>query len=83
VWDVGFYAAPGPFTELTTDQREMVGRLATDPQGPCRAAQGLVVAPPDVAGAGLSEQRMAERNTGPARLLLERVLDLGTPRGEP
>src|SRR4051794_31308665 len=54
----------------------MVARLAPDPQGLCRAAQGLVVAPGDVAGAGLSDQRMAERNTRPASLLLERVLKL-------
>ena len=75
--DVGFYAAPGPFTELTADQLEMVARLAPDPQGLCRAAQGLVVAPADAAGAGLPDQRMAERNTRPASLLLERVLELG------
>jgi hypothetical protein len=79
--DVGFYVAPGPFTELTTDQPEMVARLAPDPRSFCRAAQGLVVAPQDAAGAGLSDQRMAERNTRPASLLLERVLDLDGDAG--
>ena len=79
--DVGFYAVPGPFTKLTTDQLEMVARLARDPQGLCRAAQALVVAPPDAAGAGLSDQRMAERNTRPASLLLERVLELDGDAG--
>jgi len=74
--DVDFYAAPGPLTELTTDQTEMVGRLALGPEGLCLAAQGLLVSPPDAIGAGLSEQRMAERNTRPASALLQRVLEL-------
>jgi hypothetical protein len=81
VLDVGFYAVPGPLTELTTDQLEMVARLVRDPQGLCRAAQGLVVAPPDAVGAGLSDQRMAERNTRPASVLLERVLELDGDAG--
>ena len=78
--DVGFYADPGPFTELTQDQLEMVARLAPDPQGLCRAAEGLVVAPADAA-AGLPDQRMAERDTRPASLLLERLLELDGDAG--
>ena len=74
--DVTYYAAPGPLTELTAHQAELVRRLALDPVGLCRAAQGLVVPPHDAFGAGLSEQRMAERNTRPASALLQRVLEL-------
>jgi len=74
--DLAFYAAPGPFTELTTDQVELIRRLDPDPTALCRAAQGLVVSPPDAAGAGLSEERMAESNTRPARALLGRVIEL-------
>ena len=83
--DLGFYAAPGPLTELTTDQTEMIGRLAPDPKRLCRAAQGIVVSPPDAAGAGLSEQRLSERNTRPAGALLQRVLELdgATPLDQP
>lgn len=74
--ELDFYAAPGPFTKLTTDQIDLIRRLDLDPSGLCRAAQGLVVSPLDAAGAGLSEQRMAERNTRPASTLLQRVLEL-------
>ena len=55
--------------------------MAPDPRGVCRAAQGLVVAPPDAARAGLPDQRMAERNTRPASLLLERLLELDGDAG--
>ncbi len=74
--DVAYYAAAGPLTELTAHQVEMVRRLALDPVGLCRAAQGLVVPPQDAFGVGLSEQRMAERNTRPASALLQRALEL-------
>ena len=73
--DVGFYAVPGPFTALTTEQLEMVARLPRDPRGLCHAAQGLVVAPADAARAGLSGERMAERDIRPASVLLELVLE--------
>ena len=76
VLDLEFYAAAGPLTALTTDQAEMILGLALDPTDLCRAAQGLLISPPDAFGAGLSEQRMAERNTRPASALLQRVLDL-------
>ena len=83
--DLDFYAAPGPLTELTAEQTEVIRRLAPDPKGLCLAAQGLLVSPPDAVGAGLSEQRMAERNTRPAGTLLQRVLDLdgATPLDQP
>ncbi|HMJ78170.1 MAG TPA: transglutaminase-like domain-containing protein [Iamia sp.] len=74
--DLAFYAAPGPLTELSADQVELIRGLDPDPRGLCRAAQGLVVSPPDAAGAGLSEHRMAESNTRPARALVGRVLEL-------
>jgi hypothetical protein len=54
----------------------MIRDLTVAPRELCRLAQGLVVAPPDAAGAGLSEQRLAERNTRPASTLLARVLEL-------
>ena len=44
--DLDLYAAPGPLTELTTEQTEMIRQLALDPKGLCLAAQGLLAAPP-------------------------------------
>lgn len=73
---IDYYAAPGPLTELDTEQAEMIRRLGLDPEGLCRAAQGLLISPLDAIGAGLSEQRMAERNTRPASMLLSRALEL-------
>jgi hypothetical protein len=70
------YAEPGPFTELTADQHALVQTLGDDPLAVCRAVQGLLVGPGDAAGAGLSDQRMSERNTRPARDLLARALEL-------
>jgi hypothetical protein len=71
-----FYAAPGPLTELTGSQAEAVRRLDQAPRDLCRTVQGLVVQPLDAHGVGLSEERMAERNTRPASALLRRVLEL-------
>ena len=84
--DLDLYAAPGPLTELTTEQQTSVTRLGLDPSDLCRVAQRLLVAPLDAIGAGLSEQRMLERNLRPASVILQRALDLdgseplGTPR---
>lgn len=84
--DPDFYADPGPLTELTTEQQGLVAGLGPEPRDLCRAAQGLLVAPLDASGAGLSEQRLLERNLRPASALLQRALDLdgsaplGTPR---
>jgi hypothetical protein len=82
---VAFYADPGPLTELTSDQSQLVRELGLDAMGLCRVAQGLLLAPQDATGAGLSEHRMAERNTRRAGALLQRVLELGgdTPLDQP
>ena len=82
---VDFYATPGPFTALTDDQSAMVRDLVADPRALCRAVQGLVVSPPDATGAGLPDDRLAERNTRPAAALLRRVLELDAdaPLDEP
>lgn len=71
-----FYSQFGPFTELGADQRDLVDGLDCDPMVLCRIAQNLLVAPGDAFGAGLSEQRMNERNLRPAGALLQRALDL-------
>jgi len=83
--EVDFYASPGPLTELTTGQTEMIRRLGLDAPGLCRVAQGLLVSPPDAVGAGLSEERLAERNMRPASSLLRQVLELdgASPLDEP
>lgn len=79
--DVAYFAAAGPLTGLTPDQAELIRGLALGPEGLCRVAQGLLVSPPDAVGAGLSEQRMAERNTRPASALLRRALELDGQTG--
>ena len=63
-------------TELTTEQVTAVRELQLDPAGCCRVAQGLLVDPHDAFGTSLSPQRLAERNTRPAALLLQRVTEL-------
>jgi len=82
---VDFFASAGPFTELATDERDAVRGFGLDPAGLCLLAQGLLISPPDAFGVGLSEQRLAERNTRPARALLARVLELNdtTPLDQP
>ncbi len=74
--DLDFYSTPGPLTALTADQAALVSRLDPDPLELCRAAQRLVVSPPDAALAGLSKDRMAEINVRPASALLTTVLEL-------
>lgn len=80
-----FFAAPGPLTELTSEQAAMIRAIALGPEDLCRVAQGLLVASPGAVGAGLSELRMAERNTRPASALFGRALELAemTPLSEP
>ena len=75
--DAAFYADAGPLTGLTKEQSSLVTGLGLGPQDLCRVAQCLLVAPSDAFGAGLSEQRMSERNLRPASALLQRALDLG------
>jgi hypothetical protein len=81
---VEFYAVAGPLTELTAEQTDLVRGLSLDPLGLCLVAQRLLVSPPDAFGAGLDEQRLAERNTRPASALLRRALELDgtTPLSE-
>ena len=82
--DVDFYAAPGPFTELTNAQAELIRQLDSDAVALCRVAQGLLISPPDAAAAGLAESRQGERNVRPASALMQRTLELdGTPLSEP
>jgi hypothetical protein len=82
---IDFFATPGPLTELTSDQAELIRGLALGPEDLCRVAQRLVVSPPDAIAAGLTEARLTERNTRPATALLQRALELdgATPLGEP
>ncbi|CAN5416245.1 hypothetical protein BH10ACT1_BH10ACT1_42910 [soil metagenome] len=74
--ELSFYAAPGPLTELTGEQAAMVRGLSDDAVELCRAVQGLLIAPGDAFGAGLSEARLTERNTRPATALLQQALEL-------
>ena len=71
-----YYAQPGPLTQLTSDQVELVRHLGTDPELLCRYAQALLTQVGDAHGSGLSPVRMAERNTRPATALLQRALEL-------
>jgi len=79
-----FFAAPGPFTQLTVEQTNMIRDLELGPAELCLVAQRLLVAPGEASGVGLSEQRLAERNTRPATALFARALELDavTPLGE-
>jgi len=74
--EVGWYAQPGRLTTLTAEQIESVSDPGLDPLDLCRLAQGLLIAPSDPFGEGLSEQRMGERNLRPATAILARALDL-------
>ncbi len=74
---IDFFAAPGPLTELTTNQSSLIRSLELGPEDLCRVAQQLLVSPPDAVGAGLTEERLAERNTRPATALLQRAIELG------
>jgi hypothetical protein len=82
---VDFYAAPGPMTQLTGDQSTLIRALDLAAEDLCRVAQRLLVSPPDAFGAGLTDARMAERNTRPATALFQRALELdgATPLSEP
>jgi hypothetical protein len=71
-----YYAQPGPLTELSSGQVELVRHLGTDPERLCRYAQVVLTPVGDAHGSGLSPVRMAERNTRPATALLQRALEL-------
>ena len=79
-----FFAAPGPFMQLTVEQANMIRDLELGPADLCLVAQRLLMAPGEASGVGLSEQRLAERNTRPATVLFARALELDgvTPLGE-
>ena len=81
---VEFFAEAGPFTGLTGGQCEIIRGLAIGPEYLCRVAQSLLISPPDAVGAGLTEERLAERNTRPAADLFARALQLDStiPLGE-
>jgi hypothetical protein len=81
---LGFFAAPGPFTELTVEQASAIRSLDRGPTDLCRVAQRLLVAPSDVGSTGMTEQRVVERNTHRAGALFARALELDavTPLGE-
>jgi hypothetical protein len=71
-----YYAQPGPLTQLSSDQAELIRHLGTDPERLCRYAQAVLTPVGDAHGRGLSPVRMAERNTRPATALLQRALEL-------
>jgi hypothetical protein len=82
--DLTFYAKPGPLTSLTQQQAEQVRELDLGPEGLCRAVQGLLVPPQDAYGSGLSDARLAERNTRPAGVLLHRAMEMdASPLSQP
>jgi hypothetical protein len=79
--DPEYYRWPGPLTELDGAQRALVETLPAYPVQLCAAAQGLLVLP----GAELSPRRLEERNTRPARRILQAALsragdELDVPR---
>ena len=74
--DVDYYAQPGPLTLLEADQVDLINNLGLDPLGLCRVAQNLFWPPDGPDSGGLSEAKLAERNTRPATRLLARALEL-------
>lgn len=70
-----FYSSPGPLTALSSDQVGLVRELDLSPLDLCRTVQGLLAAPADAFGTGLSDQQLADRNTRSASTILRRVLE--------
>jgi len=77
--DLDFFATPGPLTELAAEQSASVTGLGLGALDLCRVAQGLLVAPHDAFGAGLSDQQMQDRNQRRAGAMLQRAFELGGP----
>lgn len=77
--DVVDYARPGPFTSFDEAQVPLLAGLPDDPVALCAAAQGLVVQPGDASGAGLPQERQAERNIRPMREVVD-LLVARSPR---
>ena len=61
---------------MSDEQTELVRRLRADPTALCRVVQGLLTLPESADGSGLSDDRLAERNTRPATNILNRALEL-------
>jgi hypothetical protein len=72
--DLDYYRSPGALTELEGAQRALVDALPADPVELCAAAQGLLVLPDFATGAELSPRRLEERDTRPARRILQAAL---------
>ena len=73
--DLDWYRSAGPLTELDDAQRVLVDALPSDPVQLCAAAQALLVLPVLPTGAELSPRRLEERNTRPARRILQAALN--------
>jgi hypothetical protein len=68
------YADAGPITALRPEHARLLDRLPNDAAAICAAVQGLVIQPDDAAGAGVPEDRLAEKHIRPASRLLDVVL---------
>jgi Transglutaminase-like superfamily len=71
------YRQPGPLTELGPGQVRFAGPARDDPVSICALAQGLVIQPWDATAAGVSDERLGEKNVRRARDLLLRLGELG------
>jgi hypothetical protein len=74
--DLGYYAEPGILTRIDRDTAATVRSSHLSAVELCTVAQGLIVLQSDAFGSGLSDARMAERNTRPVSTLLRRALEL-------
>jgi hypothetical protein len=68
--DVLSYSQPGLFTSLDATQLHLINALPDEPVGICAVAQGLVIQPHDAAAAGISEDRIPEKDIRPASELI-------------
>jgi hypothetical protein len=74
--DLGYYAEPGILTRIDRDTAATARSSHLSAIELCTVAQGLIVLQSDAFGSGLSDARMAERNTRPVSTLLRRALEL-------
>lgn len=72
--DPDYYRSASSLTELDDEQRALVDAVRADPVQLCAAAQGLLVLPELATGLELSPRRLEERNTRPARRILQAAL---------
>jgi hypothetical protein len=68
--DVLSYSQPGLFTSLDPTQLRLIDALPDNPVGLCAVAQGLVIQPHDAAAAGISQDRIPEKDIRPASELI-------------